>query len=157
MVFRRPPKERLILTQASVEKMAASRSKSAIRSTANSMMITSTDSHSLNLLATGAGFCPSTSRRGFLDTIWVWVKTRYPKWNTDRWKQGLKPAVHWWFNVDPCPYDQLCFGNFRGQASQLAHIAHLDALAWLYLQVATAPCHSCRRRWQPLWVTPLVS
>ena len=34
----------------------------------------------------------------------MWVKNRYQKRNTSKWKQGLNPAVPWWFNFDPCPY-----------------------------------------------------
>ena len=35
---------------------------------------------------------------------WQWVKNRYPKWNPGKWKHGLKSAVPWWFNFDPCPH-----------------------------------------------------
>ena len=35
---------------------------------------------------------------------WLWVKNRYHKWNPVKWKEGLKPAVPWWFDVDPYPY-----------------------------------------------------
>ena len=31
-------------------------------------------------------------------------KNPYPKWNTDKWKHGLKPAVRWLFNFDPYTY-----------------------------------------------------
>ena len=37
-------------------------------------------------------------------TRWVWVKYGYRKWN-GKWKEGLKPAVPWWFNFDPYPGD----------------------------------------------------
>ena len=33
----------------------------------------------------------------------LWVKNRHPKWNPGKWKQGLKPAVPWWFRFDPYP------------------------------------------------------
>ena len=36
--------------------------------------------------------------------IWLWVKNRYHKWNPAKWKEGLKPAVPWWFNFDPYPF-----------------------------------------------------
>ena len=36
--------------------------------------------------------------------IWLWVKNGYPNWNPDKWNQGLKPAVFWWFHFDPYPY-----------------------------------------------------
>ena len=34
---------------------------------------------------------------------WMWVKLRNHKWNPDKWKEGLKPAVPWWFKFDPYP------------------------------------------------------
>ena len=36
--------------------------------------------------------------------IWPWVKNRYPKLDSVKWKHGLKPAVPWWLNFDPYPY-----------------------------------------------------
>ena len=35
-------------------------------------------------------------------TAEAWVKKRYPKWNPGKWKHGLKPAVPWCLNFDPC-------------------------------------------------------
>ena len=37
-------------------------------------------------------------------SIWLWVKTRYPKWNPGKWKHGPKLAVFWWLNFDPYPF-----------------------------------------------------
>ena len=35
----------------------------------------------------------------------VWVTNRVtPKWNPGKWKHGLKPAVPWWFYLDPYPH-----------------------------------------------------
>ena len=33
----------------------------------------------------------------------LWVKNRYPKRNSCKWKHGLKPAVPLWFHFDPYP------------------------------------------------------
>ena len=33
--------------------------------------------------------------------LWLWVQSRYPKWNPSKGKHGPKPAVPWWFNFDP--------------------------------------------------------
>ena len=35
--------------------------------------------------------------------IWLWIKTRCPKWNPGKWKHGPKPAVPWLFGFDPYP------------------------------------------------------
>ena len=33
--------------------------------------------------------------------IWLWIKDRYPAWDPDKWRHGLKPAVH--MLVEFCP------------------------------------------------------
>ena len=44
--------------------------------------------------------------------MWLWLKNRAtPKWNPGKRSQGLKPAVPWWFNFDPCPCVRLAYTN----------------------------------------------
>ena len=54
----------------------------------------------VRLAAVTADF-PFSQRRPLFK--WPWVKNRYHKWNPVKWKEGLKPAVPWWFNFDPYP------------------------------------------------------
>ena len=42
------------------------------------------------------------------NTIWLWVKNRYPKWNPGKCKYGRKPAGPWWLNFDPHPFWLSC-------------------------------------------------
>ena len=36
--------------------------------------------------------------------IWVWVKNRYPKWNSGKWKHQLHLRFFWWLSFDPYSY-----------------------------------------------------
>ena len=58
------------------------------------------------------GLDPQNGKNGFsllrmlskTESIWVWVKNRYTKWNPGKWTQRLKPAVPLWLHFDPYPY-----------------------------------------------------
>ena len=49
-------------------------------------------------------FFPGLIRSTYVYIYMAMRQNLVPKWNPDKWKQGLKAAVPWWFNFDPYIY-----------------------------------------------------
>ena len=95
----------------------------------------------LSTLGPETQLCTRCQELGSWDNFCIMaVAQTCPKRNPGKWNQGLKPAVPWRFNLDPCPYTWAVQRQSLGHQSPLVLVRCLrrplfeqhDWLPWIW-------------------------